>query len=204
MSVSQTVGVTGSFVLELQTLTEEAMKVFGNLKPAQLNWKPSPQQWSVGQCFDHLIRTNDCFIPVMVKVAAGTYRSSLWARVSPLSGFFGRLVLKSLDPATGRKTKAPRVFAPAQSDVEPDVMHKFMKRQAEVAMYMRATEMAGVDLRRTMVTSPVSPVATYSLFDGYRIIVAHERKHFEQARRVTQAEGFPSAEEIWTTQSPRP
>lgn len=193
MSVSQTNGETYVLVTELQALTEETMKVFGNLSPAQLNWKPSPEQWSVGQCFDHLIKTNECFIPDMVKIAAGTYKSSLWARVSPLSGFFGRFVINSLDPLKGRKTKAPRVFAPAQSDVEPDVIVKFLRHQSEVAIYMRATETAGADLRRTIVTSPVSPVATYSLLDAYRIVVAHERKHFEQARRVAQTEGFPAA-----------
>jgi hypothetical protein len=56
---------------------------------------------------------------------------------------------------------------------------------------MRATSDA--DLRGLKVTSPVSAVATYSLLDAYRIVVAHERKHFEQARRVTRAQGFPSA-----------
>ena len=55
----------------------------------------------------------------------------------------------------------------------------------------RAT--AGANLRGLKVTSPVSGVATYSLLDAYRIVVAHERKHFEQARRVTQKEGFPAA-----------
>ena len=50
-----------------------------------------------------------------------------------------------------------------------------------------------VRVRGLKVTSPVSPVATYSLLDAYRIVVAHERKHFEQARRVTQAEGFPKS-----------
>ena len=191
MSKTQTNGEIDGFIAEIQAITEDAMKAFGNMRPAQLNWKPSAEQWSVGQCFDHLIVTNDCFIPVMVKVAAGTYKSSLWARVSPLSGFFGRLVLKTLDPEKGRKTKAPRVFEPARSDVDPNVMVKFVGRQSEVAIYMRATETAGVDLRGLKVTSPVSPVATYSLLDAYRIIVAHERKHFEQARRVTQSEGFP-------------
>lgn len=193
MSASQTGGEIEGLVKELQAVAEDTMKVFRDLKPAQLNWKPSAERWSVGQCFDHLIVTNDCFIPDMVKLAAGTYKPSLWARVSPLSGFFGRFVINSLDPLKGRKTKAPRVFAPAQSDVEPDVIVKFIRRQSEVAMYMRATETAGVDLRRTIVTSPVSPVATYSLLDAYRIVVAHERKHFEQARRVTQEEGFPAA-----------
>lgn len=176
-------------VTELQAVAEDAVKVFGGLSPAQLNWKPSAEQWSVGQCFDHLIVTNRCFFPDLERVASGKYKSSLWGRVSPLSGFFGRLILKALDPEKGRKTKAPRVFEPSKSDVAADVIERFTAHQTELSTRMRAT--AGADLRRLKVTSPVTSVATYSLFDAYRIVVAHERKHFEQARRVTQTEGFP-------------
>ncbi len=200
MSVSDVVGVSragqaggelGALLDELGAVTEDARRVFGRLSAAQLNWKPSPERWSVGQCFDHLIRTNRTFFADMEKIAAGTHKASLWGRVSPLSGFFGRLILKALDPEKGRKTKAPRVFHPASSDVAADIIERFAGHQRELVERMRAT--AGVDLARTIVTSPVTAVATYSLLDAYRIVVAHERKHFEQARRVTGAEGFPAA-----------
>jgi hypothetical protein len=191
MSENGKSGEMDGLVAELERVGHEAREVFGQLSPAQLNWKPSAEQWSVGQCFDHLIVTNSCFFPDMRKVAAGKYKSSLWGRVSPLSGFFGRFILKALDPEKGRKTKAPRVFEPAKSDVDAQVIARFVQHQSEVATLMRATE--GADLRGLKVTSPVSAVATYSLLDAYRIVVAHERKHFEQARRVTQTEGFPTA-----------
>ncbi len=189
MSGKQTNVEIDGFVRELQRLGEDSLKVFGGLKPAQLNWKPSAEQWSVGQCFDHLITTNACFFPSFTRVAAGKHKNSLWQRVSPLSGFFARFILGALDPEKGRKIKAPRVFRPAVSDVEPGVIVKFTQNLSEAAGLMRATDAA--DLRGTIVTSPVSPLVTYSLLDAYRIVVAHGRKHFEQARRVTQAEGFP-------------
>ncbi|HWS90674.1 MAG TPA: DinB family protein [Pyrinomonadaceae bacterium] len=196
MSVTTAAGVgrgvdeLGGLLEELVAVKCEAREVFGGLSAAQLNWKPSAEQWSVGQCFDHLIVTNTCFFPDMERVAAGTYKPSLWGRVSPLSGFFGRFILKSLDPEKGRKTRAPRVFEPTQSDVAADVIERFAAHQDDLVNHMRAT--ADADLRGLKVTSPVSPVATYSLLDAYRIVVAHERKHFEQARRVTQAAGFPA------------
>jgi len=182
-------GELAGLIEELGAVTNDARKVFGSLSAEQLNWKPSAEQWSVGQCFDHLIQTNRCFFPEMERVAAGTFKSSLWARVSPFSGLIGRLIIGSLDPVKGRKTKAARVFLPASSDIAPEVIEKFEGHQTELAERMRAT--AGRDLRRTMVTSPVTSVATYSLLDAYRIIVGHERKHFEQARRVMNLSGFP-------------
>jgi hypothetical protein len=191
VSVGQTSGEIDGLVAELEAVAEEASKVFGGLSAAQLNWKPSAEQWSVGQCFDHLIVTNSTYFPVMERVAAGTFKSDLWARVSPFSGFFGRYILGALDPLKGRKIKAPRAFLPAESDVDADVIGRFEGNLSEVAARMRATE--GVDLRRTVIASPAMALVTYSLFDAYRIFVAHARSHFEQARRVTRAEGFPAA-----------
>lgn len=191
MGANTTDAELGAIVGELGALAENARKDFGRLSAAQLNWKPGAEQWSVGQCFDHLITTNRCFLPDIEKVAAGERTSSLWERVSPLSGLFGRLVLRALDPSKGMKAKAARVFLPTASDVPPDIVERFAAHQTELTARMRAT--AGRDLARTIVTSPVSPLATYSLLDAYRIVVAHERKHFEQARRVTEAEGFPRA-----------
>jgi hypothetical protein len=191
MSASQTNGEIDGLARELQAVAEDALNVFGGLSTAQLNWKPSAEQWSVGQCFDHLIVTNRCFFPDMERVASGKYRSSLWARVSPLSGFFGRYILKALDPEQGRKIKAPRAFIPASSDVDAGVIGRFERNLSEVTARMRATE--GVDLRRTVITSPAMALVTYSLFDTYRIFVAHARSHFEQARRVTRSEDFPKS-----------
>ena len=180
-----------AMVRELEGIAARARETFGRLSARQLNWKPAPDRWSVGQCFDHLITTNRCFFPDMERVASGERKSSLWERVSPLSGLFGRLVLRGLDPEKGMKVKAPAVFMPASSDVDPGVVERFAAHQTELTEKMRAT--AGRGLARTVVTSPVSALATYSLLDAYRIVVAHERKHFEQARRVTQTEGFPAA-----------
>jgi hypothetical protein len=191
VGVSRTKGELGGLLEELAAVGREAREVFGNLSVAQLNWKPSAEQWSVGQCFDHLIVTNRTFFPALDKVAAGTFKSSLWGRVSPLSGFFGRYILGALDPAGGRKIKAPRAFLPAVSDVDANVIKRFVGNLSEVAARMRST--AGVDLGRTVVTSPAMALVTYSLLDVYRIFVAHARSHFEQARRVTRTEGFPAS-----------
>lgn len=46
-------------------------------------------------------------------------------------------------------------------------------------------------IERTIITSPALNFVTYSLMDAYRILVVHERRHFQQARRVIEESGFP-------------
>jgi len=75
---------------------------FGNLSPAQLNWKPDDKSWSVAQCLDHLITTHRQYFPLFKKMAAGDAKPTFWEKASPLSGFFGRFLIKSLDVAEAK------------------------------------------------------------------------------------------------------
>jgi hypothetical protein len=189
MSTKQTDGIQSKIVEQLGAITEDARKVFGALSPAQLNWKPSAEQWSVGQCFDHLIVTNRSFFPLLEQVARGSRRNSTWESWSPFSGFFGRMVARSLEQEGGRKFKAPKKIEPSSSGIDGDIIARFAEHQSELSALLKQT--AGRDLEKIVVTSPISGLVTYRLPDACRIVVAHERRHFEQARRVTEAEAFP-------------
>lgn len=190
MSVSVASGELGRVVAELGEIAEEARREFGRLSAAQVNWKPSAGEWSVGQCFEHLIKTNAGFAPVLARIARGERRSTAWERWSPLTGFFGRLMARTLGQEGGRKFKAPAKLLPESSEVAADVIERFAAHQRELAGQMGAV--AHVDLKRTVVTSPVSAFVTYNLLDAFRIVVAHERRHFRQAQRVTKTPGFPA------------
>jgi hypothetical protein len=38
---------------------EKVKNEFENITQEQLNWKPAPESWSIGQCLDHLV-VADC------------------------------------------------------------------------------------------------------------------------------------------------
>ena len=176
------------FVKDAEAIAEDARKTFGNLSPAQINWKPSAEGWSVGQCFEHLIKTNALFFPELEKIADGTRKNSFLENYSPLSSFFGNLLVNSLKKDE-RKFKAPSKAIVPPSDVDAKIIEQFAAHQTEVIERIKQTEAA--DWQRTKITSPFMRLMTYKLADGFRIIVEHERRHFRQAERVTQTENFP-------------
>jgi hypothetical protein len=51
--------------------------------------------------------------------------------------------------------------------------------------------MEGLDLRNTIISSPVSGVLAFSLLDALTFLVLHERRHYNQAVRVTESPEFP-------------
>ena len=178
-----------SLIAEANLVASETKSKFGRLTAAQLNWKPSADRWSVAQCFDHLLNSNKDYLPIFDSVLAGR-KSTFWEKMPVLPGLAGKMMIKTLDPASTRKLKAPKNFEPAQSDLSPSVIDDFVHQQRRIVEKMQATE--HLDLEKIVITSPALAAITYSLMDAYRIIVVHEQRHFQQAKRVTEETGFPN------------
>ena len=176
-------------VSELEEISGSAKNTFGDLNGEQINWKPSADGWSVGQCFDHLIKANLLFFPELEKIASGGRKNSFLENYSPLSSFFGNLLVKSLQK-DGRKFKAPSQAIVPPSEIDANIIEQFAVHQREMIEQVKSTEKA--DWQRTIITSPFMRLITYKLADGFRIVVEHEKRHVRQAERVTQAEGFPT------------
>ena len=179
-----------SVVNQAHAIANDARKVFGGLSKEQLNWKPSPERWSVAQCFAHLITSNSGYLPIVDSILKGQKQSRILQKLPFLPGIWGKMLIKYLDPAQTRKMKAPKKFEPAQSDVSGSIINDFAAQQEKIVEKMRAT--ANLDLERIVITSPAASFVTYSLMDAYRIIVVHELRHFQQAQRVTAESAFPA------------
>jgi len=175
-------------IYELEKIAESAQAAFGDFSAAQINWKPGAESWSVGQCFDHLIKSNELFFDELDRIAGGTKRSSFLEKWSPLSGVFGSLLINSLKKDE-RKFKAPTKRIVPPSEIDEKIVEKFGSHQAELIEKIERTGAADWD--GVKVTSPFMALMTYKLSDGYKVIVEHEKRHLRQAERVTQAENFP-------------
>ena len=173
---------------EYETVIEKVQNTFGNLSPEQINWKPRADSWSVGQCLDHLIKSNEAFDEQFQALAKGEKKPSFWEKYSPLTGFFGNFLLKSLKN-DAKKFKAPSKAIVPPSDISPDIVEQFVKHQGDIVEKLKSLE--NIDLQKTVVTSPFLKLMTYRLDIALEIGVEHEKRHFRQAERVMQTEGFP-------------
>jgi hypothetical protein len=170
-------------------VADETKRVFGHLSAEQINWKPSGDEWSVGQCFDHLIISNRLLLTVIEEIRQGKRRRRAWERVPLLPRVFGKLLIRTLRADAGRKVKAPRALNPSASHIPAGIIPSFVEQQDRLLQLMEETR--GLELERITITSPVARFITYSLLDAYRLIVVHEQNHFLQASRLLQSPGFP-------------
>ncbi|MGI8813051.1 MAG: DinB family protein [Pyrinomonadaceae bacterium] len=178
-------------ISELKKAAADASRTFASLNVEQLNWCPAEKSWSVGQCLEHIIRSNEMFYPEIQKMIAGTRKNSLWENVSPFTGWGGRFLIKAVSEDS-KKAKAPSKKIVPPSGIDAEIVPRFAAHLDTVAAQVEAC--SGVDRKKTVITSPFLAVFTYTLDDGLTVLVEHTKRHIRQAKRVLAADGFRVAE----------
>lgn len=171
-------------------LIRDVQATFGSLDARQLNWRADASRWSVGQCFDHLVKMNALMLQAAENALDRSKPRSVWQRLPLLPSLFGPVMVRSQAPEAARKYTAPSQGRPSVSDISPDVVRRFVEQQLDFVARLRTADEATA--ARSVMASPFISVICYTVLDGWRLMFAHGRRHIEQARRVTKAPGFPT------------
>lgn len=157
------------------------------LSVTQLNWRPAPHQWSIGQCLDHLLASTEVYLPTMSNALDGRNPSPV---VDITPGWLGRLFIRTyIEPSTQRaRGRAPGKIAPAK-DVAPDILDRFLKSNDLARAFVRRA--SAYDVNRIRFVNPFVPLLRFNVATGIEVLWRHQHRHLGQAERVRQVVGFP-------------
>lgn len=170
-------------------LKTEVSGYFGSLDKTQLAWKPAANNWSIAECLKHIITSNETYFPVFDKILAGQ-QPGFWERWNPLSRSIGKNMVKTLSKNVSRKFKSPQLFLPGKIIVDNDILKDFSEHQDKLMEKIRG--LSHFEVKKIIVSSPVSPLITLPLADCIEVLAGHEERHIVQAVRVMQHDNFPS------------
>jgi hypothetical protein len=159
-------------ISELNAADERAIALTKGLAPGQLNWKPRPDQWSIGQCLEHLDVANRVYLPAIANSLGGR-PSAVVEQITP--GWFGRwFIRRYIDPSSvTRRVRAPKTIAPS-AQVDPSVLDRFLGSNHEARdLVQRASHH---DVNRIRFRNPFIPML---------------RRHLLQAERIKASRDFP-------------
>lgn len=177
-------------IANARIISGEVEENFGELTAEQLNWKPDAETWSVGQCFEHLITTNNLYFEKIEKVADGTHVNNWYSAIPLVPALIGKILKKAVSPDSQRKIKTFPIFEPAYSDISETIVRDFQKNQDKLISFMDKTK--DFDIKKIKIPEPISVALNVTLADAFEILVIHERRHFDQAQRVLGLEEFPA------------
>ena len=85
--------------------------------------------------------------------------------------------------------KAPGKIRPAKLEKQTDFIENYQESLDIFLAYI--SNCGNVDIDKTIITSPMMRMVTYSLRDAFCFLVQHEHRHLNQAIRVKANNSFP-------------
>jgi hypothetical protein len=189
MQGTEEFGGTAAARRQFEATVRDAAALAGVLTDAQVNWRPGPGRWSIGECLLHLAVSTDAALPAIDR-AIDTARTRGWVAAGPPRyGWFTRWMVRSMEPPPTRRMRTFGIFTPPAAPVQRDAVLTELGH-SRTRLLERAAAAQGLDLRRAIVVSPVSRLFRMPLGGYLAFLAAHDRRHLWQAGQVRAASGF--------------
>jgi hypothetical protein len=174
---------------DLRIVSNQVANMRQELSEAALVWRPEPKAWSIAEVLGHLHTTNALYLPKLDEAMERASRRPSAARQPfrprTLAGWF----VKVAGPQSEKRLKAPGRFKPTEGDASPGMVDRFLDQQ--IALTGRVQAAKDCDLNKPRFGSPITPLIRLSVGECLLLLVRHEQRHIQQAKRVREAEGFP-------------
>lgn len=152
-----------------------------NLQLDALNWKASPEKWSILECLEHLNRYGDFYLPEIenrIKQANSIQEDALFK-----SGWLGNYFAKSMLPKEQlNKMKTFKVMNPIGSQLDKSTIEKFITQQKQMLQLLGKART--IDLSKTKTSISISKWINLRLGDTFRVVIYHNQRHIVQAKKV--------------------
>ena len=152
---------------------------------------PTPGQWSIAQNLEHLNTFGRHYLPEIDKAICTSHTNrEAWFN----SGFLGNLFTNMMKPKNvfevKNKMKTFKSFEPQLRLNADKVLNEFEQQQHRLIRLLgNAKE---VNLNSSKIPITISKLIRLNLGDTFRFLIAHEQRHFIQARNALHTIGLPT------------
>ena len=161
-----------------QTVANE----FSALDLAALNYKPTPESWSILECLEHLNRYSQYYNPALARAIAHNSDSNYVPSIT--YSWLGKKSLDMVRPENGKKHKTVKHMNPANSALGMATIEAFLKHQQELQQLLQAAK--STNLNKKAIPVEFFKLLKMRIGETLEFIVTHQERHVQQAMRVKQ------------------
>jgi hypothetical protein len=176
------------FISDSESFLTEIKKL-NLLSDAQLNWKPAENLWSIAECIEHLSITNQLYFDEIEKQFSEKQIACNDEETPVKHRFFGKLIIKTVDPSNIKKTKTFSVFQPSKSFINKNSITKLIEIQKSLINLISSS--VNLDTNRYSMSSPASKLVRENFSDVIEIIRLHNKRHLIQIEKLLNNDNFP-------------
>jgi hypothetical protein len=160
------------------------LNALAGLSPAQRAWQPAPDRWSIDQCAEHIVVTEELLSEQIVsKLLAGPREPQKRAEIR----FLDAELLSRLQDR-GHKAQAPEILKPTHRFATPaDLEAAFSAAHGKLEEAARTSQ---ADWRGRVYSHPL--LGTLDAYQWLILAAGHTLRHVQQIEEVKRTAGFPS------------
>lgn len=164
---------------EVKDQIREVSKHFVNASEDLLQKSADDGGWSILQCLDHLNSYGNYYLP---EIAKAIKKAKFSKEDIYHSGWLGDYFEKIMSPDTGtKKFKAFKGHIPERSLNSTNVLNEFIRQENLLLDYLTSSK--ALNLESAKVPVSIAKFIRLRLGDTFRFIVAHNKRHIQQALR---------------------
>ena len=160
----------------------ENAREFNKLPIKRLLKRQNPTSWNVLECVEHLNRYGRFYLAEIEKVMETNTKEKTAPNFTP--GFIGGQFAKSMLPG-GRKMATFPDKNPLGADLTKRSIDEFIQQQ-EILMGL-LERASNVNLNKVKTAISISKLFKIKLGDTFRVVVFHNQRHMEQAKKALKA-----------------
>jgi DinB superfamily len=173
-------------VAELEGSKKAFLDATKGLSPAQWNFKPAPERWSVAECSEHIALAEGFIFGL---VSEKIMKAPANPEKRDAAKGKDELIVKILQDRSHKAT-APEPIDPAKhaSMTLQESIKLFQDSRAHTIEYVKTTQ---EDLRDHLFDHPVPAIGTLDGYQWILLISGHTRRHTAQILEVKADPNFP-------------
>lgn len=170
---------------DMQRIRQEILKEIADLSQEQFDWRPGPDDWSIGEIVHHLS---------LADIASGKLTTKLLRQAESS----GQLAPYPSDAETDVPVRLPKRERPGPVMAPPFLWPKHGRPASDVLDELRAMrERARQSIERLAAVDPRPLRWTHfalgelNVVQAWAVILANDGQHLQQIRTVKASPGFP-------------
>ncbi|MFD2201090.1 DinB family protein [Shivajiella indica] len=164
---------------ELDEISQKVKIQFGNLEKEKLFQKPNENSWSIAENIHHLIQVNESYFPIFSRLQKGDLPQAFIGKFSFFRNLFGNMIYQSVSDGGKKKVRTFPLWEPKATEQYEDILQKFFDQQEVLKLWIR--QLKPWIEKEEVIHSPANKIIVYTLPKALDIIVAHEKRHLDQA-----------------------
>ena len=172
----------------METSREQYLGLIAGANDAQWNWKPNPKRWSVAECAEHILRSNEALFGAARQALAAPAIPE-WKEKTKGKAQLLANVMPNRQPMGAGGATAPMEIRPTGESSRQTIIERFNRLYDEIEEFALDTDLP---LKAHTTEHPFPVFNTLNAYQWMLYVPLHTIRHSRQMIEVMETEGYPS------------